>query len=235
VRPPAVAAAGGLKILYDARMAAFDSPRIASAEHVTVAGPVGPLQAIAGEPRGSAQPLYAIVCHPHPLYGGTMDNKVVYTLAKALQSVGAATLRFNFRGVGNSAGEYDGGAGETQDAAAVAAYGAARWPGKRLVLAGFSFGAFVALRLSLAVEAAHLITVAPPVGRFDFSALGAPQCPWLIVQGDADDVVDPNAVITWARGLAAAPKLVVLPGVGHFFHGRLAELGDTVIEALRSG
>ena len=204
-------------------------------ERLAIPGPAGVLEAIAHEAEGAAQPLYGIVCHPHPLYGGTMDNKVVYTVARALQTSGIATLRFNFRGVGESQGTYDEGAGETRDAAAVADFGAARWPNRRLILAGFSFGAFVALRLALARDTARLITVAPPVGRFDFSELHAPACPWLVVQGDADDVVDPSAVIAWVKRQDPTPQLRVVPGVGHFFHGHLAELRDAVIEALRSG
>ena len=208
---------------------------IAGRERLAIPGPAGVLEAIAGEAEGAAQPLYGIVCHPHPLYGGTMDNKVVYTVARALQSAGIATLRFNFRGVGGSVGTYDEGEGETQDVWAVADFGAARWPNRRLVLAGFSFGAYVALRLALARDTAHLITVAPPVGRFDFSQLHAPACPWLVVQGDADEVVDPSAVIAWVRRQDPSPELRIVPGVGHFFHGHLAELRDAVIEALRSG
>ena len=200
-----------------------------------VPGPVGNLEAIAHEPEGCARPLYAIVCHPHSLHGGTMDNKVVYTVTRALQTAGVATLRFNFRGVGASHGTYDEGMGETQDAAAMADFGAARWPQRRLVLAGFSFGAFVALRLALARDTAHLISVSPPVGRFDFSKLHAPACPWLVVQGDADDVVDSSAVIDWVERQNPKPELLVVPGVGHLFHGHLAELRDAVIEALRSG
>jgi alpha/beta superfamily hydrolase len=208
---------------------------IAGRERLTIRGPAGILEAIAHEAEGAAQPLYGIVCHPHPVYGGTMDNKVVYTVARALQTAGVATLRFNFRGVGESEGTYDEGAGETQDAAALADFGALRWPNRRLVLAGFSFGAFVALRLALSRDTARLITVAPPVGRFDFSRLRAPACPWLVVQGDADDVVDPRAVIDWVQRQDPVPDLRVVPGVGHFFHGHLAELRDAVIEALRSG
>ena len=204
-------------------------------ERLGIPGPAGVLEAIAHEAEGAAQPLYGIVCHPHSLHGGTMDNKVVYTVARALQTSGIATLRFNFRGVGASEGTYDDGVGETQDAAAVADFGAARWPNRRLILAGFSFGAFVALRLALARDTARLITVAPPVGRFDFSELHAPACPWLVVQGDADDVVDPSAVIAWVKRQDPTPDLRVVPGVGHFFHGHLAELRDTVIEVLRSG
>jgi hypothetical protein len=164
-----------------------------------------------------------------------MDNKVVTTLARALHEVGIPSLRFNFRGVGASDGSFDQGNGETADAEAVAAYGAARWPGSNLVVAGFSFGGFVALRLALGRAVERLITVAPAIQRFDLTAGGVPGCPWLVVQGDADEVVDPEAVISWARGLVPPPRLVILQGVGHFFHGHLHELRDAVIESIRSG
>jgi uncharacterized protein len=180
-------------------------------------------------------PCYAVICHPHPLYGGTMDNKVVTTLARALHEVGIHSLRFNFRGVGASAGAFDQGLGETGDADAVASFGAARWPGRGLVLAGFSFGGYVALRLALTRTPARLITIAPAIQRFQLAAADVPDCPWLVVQGDADDVVDPQAVIHWARTLAPPPRLAVLQGVGHFFHGHLHELRDAVIESIRSG
>jgi uncharacterized protein len=215
----------------------------APAERLSIAGPEGPLEAIAENApenategsNGAPHASYAVLCHPHPLHGGTMENKVVTTLGKALRTAGIPTLRFNFRGVGLSAGIFDGGQGETEDARAVAAFGALRWPGRRLMLAGFSFGAFVALRLALEEDASRLITVAPPVDRFDFSGLAAPRCPWLVVQGDADDVVDPERVVAWAKGLDPPPRLVIVPGVGHFFHGHLSELRDAVSEALRSG
>ncbi|HMK86700.1 MAG TPA: alpha/beta fold hydrolase [Steroidobacteraceae bacterium] len=204
-------------------------------ERLSIEGPTGPLEAIAEEAHGAPRPCYAVLCHPHPLYGGTMDNKVVTTLGRALNAGGIATLRFNFRGVGQSAGTFDGGLGETRDAAAVADYGAERWPDRRLVLGGFSFGAFVALRLTQERDTARLITIAPPVDRFDFSALAVPRCPWLIVQGDADEIVDPRSVFTWVKTLDPQPKLVIAPGVGHFFHGHLKELKDAVSDALRSG
>ncbi len=165
-----------------------------------------------------------------------MDNKVVTTLARALQDSGIPTLRFNFRGVGASDGAFDQGSGETADAAAVAAWGAQRWPGRSLVIAGFSFGGYVALRLAQQRPTRQLITIAPAdssgVGE---AATAVPHCPWLIVQGDADEVVDPQAVIAWVNGLEPRPRLVVLPGVGHFFHGRLHELRDAVVDAIRNG
>jgi alpha/beta superfamily hydrolase len=164
-----------------------------------------------------------------------MDNKVVTTVARALHEFGTPTLRFNFRGVGASAGVFDQGIGETADADAVAAWGAERWPGRTLVLAGFSFGAYVALRLSQQRVPAHLITIAPAITLFDPAGMAVPRCPWLVVQGDADDVVDPAAVVDWVNGLDPKPRLVVLPGVGHFFHGRLHDLRDAVSDAIRSG
>jgi alpha/beta superfamily hydrolase len=197
-------------------------------------GQAGALEAIAEDP-GMTGGSFAVVCHPHPLYGGTMDNKVVTTVAKALQAAGMPTLRFNFRGVGASSGVFDSGVGETADADVVASWGAQRWPARGLVLAGFSFGAYIALRLAQQRAAQRLITIAPAVQFFDRAAMPVPRCPWLIVQGDADEVVDPAAVIDWANGLQPKPRLVVLPGVGHFFHGRLRELRDAVIDAIRSG
>ena len=203
-------------------------------EHLFIQGQAGALEAVVEETAvpGSS---YAVVCHPHPLYGGTMDNKVVTTVARALHDTGIPTVRFNFRGVGASAGAFDQGVGETADADAVASWGAARWPGRSLVIAGFSFGAYVALRLAQQRVPRHLITIAPSLERFDGPGMAVPRCPWLVVQGDADEVVDPAAVINWVNGLDPKPRLVVLPGVSHFFHGALRELRDAVAAAIRSG
>jgi alpha/beta superfamily hydrolase len=145
------------------------------------------------------------------------------------------TLRFNFRGVGASDGAFDQGSGETADAEAVASWGAERWPGRSLVVAGFSFGAYVALRLAQGRPPRHLITIAPAIQRHGEAATAAPQCPWLVVQGDADEVVDPAEVTAWVDRLEPKPRLVVLPGAGHFFHHRLSELRDIVAEEMRNG
>jgi alpha/beta superfamily hydrolase len=203
-------------------------------ERVRIEGPAGALEALVAEVARPAS-LHAIVCHPHPLYGGTMDNKVVTTLARALHECNVPTVRFNFRGVGASEGSYDEGRGETEDADAVARWAAQRWPASGLIVAGFSFGAYVALRLAARAKTARLITIAPPVQRFDFSGLATPDCPWLIVQGEADELVDSGAVSAWAAVSSPRPHLVMLPGVGHFFHGSLHELRDAVIAEIRSG
>jgi len=206
---------------------------------LSIEGQAGKLEAILEDP-GMPGSSYAVVCHPHPLYGGTMQNKVVTTVARSLRECGIPTLRFNFRGVGASGGAFDQGVGETADADAVASWGAQRWPGRDLVLAGFSFGGYVALRLAQQRDAENraprlLITIAPAAERFDAASTSVPRCPWLIIQGDADEVVDPAAVINWASTLDPKPQLRVLPGAGHFFHGRLPELRDAVTTTLRGG
>jgi uncharacterized protein len=209
------------------------------AERIPIEGPAGPLEALiemppaeAGEAHGAA--AFGVVCHPHPLYGGTLDNKVVYTLARAFQLRGAPVIRFNFRGVGASGASYDEGRGEAADALAVIDWGRRRWPDAALWLAGFSFGGAVAVRIAAQAKAARLVAVAPGIDRMDAAGAGPPLCPWLIVQGDADDVVAPERVLDWARSLEAAPgvrapQLQVVRGGGHFFHGRINELRDLVL------
>lgn len=197
-------------------------------ERLLLAGPAGTLEAAYEVPAGFDGQRVALVCHPHPLFGGTMDNKVVVIAARALQERGYATLRFNFRGVGQSAGSWDLGRGEAADAMAAAAALQARWPAAQLLIAGFSFGAYVATQLATQLPVRQLITIAPPVQRFDFSTLAVPQCPWLVVQGDQDELVDHEAVQAWTRTLQPAPEVVILPGAEHFFHGRLNDLRDAI-------
>lgn len=206
------------------------------AERLRLSGPAGALEALIETPAGleTTPAAFGVICHPHPLHGGTMDNKVVWTLARAFQELGAPTIRFNFRGVGASEGSYDAGPGEVGDALAAIAYGRERWPQAPLWLAGFSFGGVVAIRAAAATRPTRLVTVAPGITRLDVGDAPPPQCPWLIVQGDADEVVPAAAVIAWARTLTPAPQLTVLPGAGHFFHGRINELRDTVLEFMRA-
>jgi alpha/beta superfamily hydrolase len=171
-----------------------------------------------------------LICHPHPLQQGTMSNKVVTTLARAFARLGADAVRFNFRGVGGSDGRYADGLGERDDALAVTAWCKARWPGRPLYLGGFSFGAAVAAVIAARADPAGLVTVAPPVERLGADFV-APQCPWLLIHGEDDDVVPVKPVLEWCASLPAPPKVVLLPGAGHFFHGRLPDLTEAVTEA----
>jgi alpha/beta superfamily hydrolase len=210
------------------------------AESLLLAGSAGVLEAVADIPVEATPAAFMVICHPHPLHGGTMTNKVVTTLARAAHELAVPTLRFNYRGVGASAGSYDNGRGETDDALAVVAWGRQRWPAAQLWLGGFSFGGVVALRASTtrAVgRVARLVTVAPALASHFGAAqdISVPGCPWLIVQGDADEVVDGAVVVDWAARLQPPPQLVVLPGVGHFFHGQLNTLQQQVVPFLRGG
>jgi alpha/beta superfamily hydrolase len=208
------------------------------AERLSLEGPAGALQALIEFPADEAVAAprgFAVVCHPHPLYGGTLDNKVVYTLARSFVELGSPAIRFNFRGVGASAGVYDSGRGETGDALAVIAFGRQRWPGAALWLAGFSFGGAVAVRAAGEGEPQRLIAVAPGVLTVPVTASSRPACPWLIVQGDADDVVPPGPVRAWAGPLGPLVRLEMLPGAGHFFHGRLHDLKKVVLGFMQPG
>jgi uncharacterized protein len=201
-----------------------------------LAGPVGPLETRLELPDAgaSAPRAFGVACHPHPLFGGTMDNKVTHVLARAMNECGAPCFRFNFRGVGASGGQFDNGRGEADDLAVVVAEGRRRFPGAALWLGGFSFGAFVALRGAEKLAPDKLVAVAPPVARFELGGVVHPECDWLLVQGDADDVVPPDAVLSWAQQQGRKPRLHVLAGAGHFFHGRLHELKPLLLDFLRA-
>ena len=207
---------------------------MAASEQVTFQGPAGQLEGLLDRPANESHAL-AVVCHPHPLQQGAMTNKVTYILARAFNDLGALSLRFNFRGVGKSAGTYDNGVGETQDAIAAMDWLVAQHPGLPLWLGGFSFGAYVALRAQSERPVVRLVTVAPAVERFNASTIKFPQMPWLLIQGDADDVISPQSTYDWIGGLAKKPELVVLKGAGHFFHGRLNDVRQAVVEYFSSG
>ena len=193
-------------------------------------GPAGILEGLVDSPE-TAPRAVAVVCHPNPVQGGSMQNKVAYILARAFNDMGAVSLRFNFRGVGKSGGTFDNGIGEIDDALAAIDWFMAQHPGLPLWLGGFSFGGYVALRAQSQRPVERLVTVAPAVQRFAATPIVPPVCPWLLVQGDADDVVPPGEVLGWAQGLARPPQLAVFPGAGHFFHGRLNELREAVVRA----
>jgi alpha/beta superfamily hydrolase len=211
----------------------FSPPR---AQPLLLDGPAGVLEAVLEEPQ-AAGPAglpagFAVICHPHPLYGGNLHNKVVHTLARACQERGMPTLRFNYRGVGASSGSYDEGRGETDDALAVVAAGRARWPGAGLMLGGFSFGGMVSLLAAAAAAPAWLISIAPAVTRLEFASIVRPDCPWLIIQGEADEVIACAEVQAFAARFQPPPQLVLMPGAEHFFHRRLPELRDAAFAFL---
>lgn len=181
---------------------------------------------------GVARAGVAVISHPHPLQGGTMTNKVVTTLERTLLDLGFTTVRHNFRGVGRSEGAHADGIGETDDLVAIARWAMAQRAGDALWLAGFSFGSYVTLRAAGELDARQLILIAPPVGRWDFAAIAAPACPWLIVQGEADEVVDAEAVFAWAAALQPPQTVIRLPDTGHFFHRKLIDLRDAVKNAV---
>ncbi|MFM8480506.1 MAG: alpha/beta hydrolase [Gammaproteobacteria bacterium] len=199
-------------------------------ERIFLTGAVGDIETLIESPAGPPVAV-AICCHPHPLFGGSMTNKVIHTVGKAFLAAGAVVIRFNFRGVGASAGVHDEGRGETDDVAALARGARERWPNLPLWLGGFSFGAWIALRAP--VSPALLVTVAPPVGRWDFSKISPPESPWLVIQGDRDELVDAAAVEQWVRASGAA-SLVRLPEADHFFHARLHEVREAVATFLAS-
>lgn len=209
----------------------------AQTQRLAVAGPAGAIECALDVPDaalGAARGI-AVICHPHPQHGGTMDNKVVQTLARALLQLRYRTVRFNFRGVGGSAGHYDAGVGELEDALAACAWACAHWRCEVLWLAGFSFGAAVALEAAAVAKPSALVTVAPPVGRIIVAPVARPSCPWLVVQGDRDELVDVATVRRWVAEFALPPQLLEVPGAEHFFHGRLGELRGAVHEFLSAG
>ncbi|GMU44890.1 MAG: alpha/beta hydrolase [Xanthomonadales bacterium] len=195
-------------------------------------GPTGALEVAATGGRADPERI-AVVCHPHPLHGGTMDNKVVTMLERTLGDLGVPTMRFNFRGVGASTGRFDEGHGEGEDLAAVVAQARAWVPGAALWLAGFSFGSYVSARMAAALDARLLVSVAPPVGRFAFRALARPPCPWIVLQGEVDEVVDPALVFDHFAGIEPAVTLLRFVDTGHFFHGKLVEMRTRLADVLR--
>ncbi len=198
----------------------------------SISGPAGVLEAVLTYPvRPDVSAPIAVVCHPHPLYGGTLNNKVVHMVAKAFNELGAATLRFNFRGVGDSGGRFDHGAGEVQDMLA-AVRGMRRYFARSpLWLAGFSFGSFVAYSGYREAGAERLLLVAPPVDRFEFVRDGGVDVPWLVIQGGADEVVNPGSVSLWVEQQPRQPVYEHLDDAGHFFHGRLVPLRERIVRA----
>jgi alpha/beta superfamily hydrolase len=192
----------------------------------TIAGPAGTLEIALNVPDAAPRGI-ALVAHPNPSQGGTLDNKVVQTLARTFVALGYASVRFNFRGVGASEGSFDHGAGETDDALAALAFARREFAAVAAappVLAGFSFGAYIQTRVAHAVPPERMALVGPAVKRFPVEHVPVGT---IVIHGEQDDVVPLSDVFEWARPQNL--PIVVFPGTGHFFHGRLAQLQQTIV------
>jgi len=203
---------------------------------LVLSGPAGAIEAAVDLPEDDVArlPAVTVLCHPLPTEGGTMHNKVVTMAARALRELGVATVRFNFRGTGASEGVFDNGDGERGDLRAVAEWVRATRPDDQLWLGGFSFGAYVSLAMAAELQPSLLLSIAPPAGRgWDFDAITTPTMPWLVVQGDADEIVDPQAVYDWLDRLRATPELVRMPDTSHFFHRKLIDLRGAIKSGVR--
>jgi len=182
--------------------------------------PVSSVQAEGADPL-APQPV-AICCHPHPLHGGSMQNKVVHILAKSFTELGAHVVRFNFRGVGQSTGAFAEGVGERDDLLAVVDWCQKNWPGAPIWLAGFSFGAYVAAMTHGQIEPQRLVLVAPPVDMYpEIKTIQIKTPGWLLIQGGQDEIVEANAVLAWAEQQTVAAETLFFAEAGHFFHGKL--------------
>lgn len=209
----------------------------AKEDPLIIPGPSGQLQAVLhqGEQGGhfAANQWLVVVCHPHPVHGGTMDNKVVTTLMRTYRDLGIHVLRFNFRGVGKSEGIFDNAIGECDDLRTMLAWCKQHLPEVKLMLAGFSFGSSIAAQVSYEVDGLiHLTLVAPPVERYPYARDNAFPSAVCVMQGDQDERVFAQGVYDWTAGLQGKVELLRYPEAGHFFHGYLTELKADLTQAL---
>ncbi|AXA34261.1 alpha/beta hydrolase [Francisella adeliensis] len=194
-------------------------------------GNVGKLEVAHDEVKNSSEDIVAIICHPHPLYQGTMHNKVVTTISRAMKTLGIESYRFNYRGVGNSEGQYGDGIGELEDLLSVYDWIKTNTQFKKIILCGFSFGGAIAYKgLSSILETNILVTVAPAVDRFDLTSYPQPRdVKWLVVQGIDDDTVRASSVFDFVLNKVNSDLTLVKKNhVGHFFHGKLTDLKVTI-------
>lgn len=200
-------------------------------QHGLIKGPVGHLEVAVTVPRDlKQQDKVFVMFHPLPIEGGTMHNKVVTTACRAMEQLGLATVRFNFRGVGESEGAFDHGVGEREDAKAVLNWIRQSYPDIQIWLGGFSFGGAIAYQICHEPNVMQLLTIAPGITRFVMNDFAEPSIsiPWLVIQGDADEIIPPQAVYDWLAALKSQHQLIKFEGVGHFFHGQLVPLREAI-------
>lgn len=198
-------------------------------QKLLIPGPLGELEAIFTAPESFDR--LAIICHPHPLFQGTMHNKVVTTIAKAFQLKNYATLRFNYRGVGASAGKYGEIQGEIEDCLSVYKW-AQQFSNVKISLAGFSFGAFISASVANQKSCEQLISVAPAVNNANFLSLNNIKCPWFVFEAQADELIPAAAVEDFVNQTQIAIELIQFPGASHFFHGKLIELREELVKII---
>ncbi len=198
-------------------------------ENTLLTGAVGRIEAIIdSRQEATNQDYIAVCCHPHPQHGGAMGNKVIYTASRTLAGLGITSIRFNFRGVGKSEGVYADGIGEQDDLQAVVKWVKQKYPNLKLILCGFSFGAVITSLQAIKLSSSLLIAIAPPIGRVEFTGFNQPECPWLVIQGDEDELVDAEQVAKWSNSFSPRAQLDRMPDASHFFHGKLVELRSTI-------
>lgn len=195
-------------------------------------GEAGQLEATLSVPKAYSCQTLAVLGHPHSLQGGSMQNKVVTTMARAFRDCGVASLRFNYRGVGQSDGVYDGGIGESSDTLAVMRSIRQTYPQLEFILAGFSFGSYVTYRAACQMPPKLLVSVAPAVHHYDYSEfVDVPQA-WLVLVAESDEVVPPKAIYEWLQSVHPSPAVQGFPQTSHFFHGKLIELRASLVEQI---
>ena len=193
-------------------------------------GPAGALEVMVELPKTPSKVVF-IMCHPDPCQQGSMNNKVVTTVMRAMLNLNVTAVRFNFRGVGKSEGEYGEVKGELLDLLAVIDWVQKSKPDAEIWLGGFSFGGAIAYMAANQRPVSQLLTIAPGVTRIDVSASSEPAMPWILVQGESDEVIEATAIFAWLEALSVQPKVIKMPGVGHFFHGELINLRKLLIDA----
>jgi uncharacterized protein len=204
--------------------------------HVNIPTAQGHLEGILKpEEEGTQPPFTALVCHPHPLYGGTMHNKVVFKAAQTLQALNIPSLRFNFRGVGRSTGSYDEGRGEMDDARYALEFLSRRYPGVPAIISGFSFGAYVGLMVAASDDRVQaMIGLGVPARMFDGNSLQNSHQPKLFIHGTADEVAPYDQAQQWFELVPAPKRMIAVQGADHFFQGRLEEVQAIITDFVRS-
>jgi uncharacterized protein len=204
--------------------------------HINIPTPIGHLEGILKPEEQGVIPTYAaIICHPHPLGGGTMHNKVVFKVAQTLQVLGIPALRFNFRGVGHSTGTYDEGRGEMDDVRSALEFLSRRYPGLPVILAGFSFGAYVGLRVAAIDDRVQaMIGLGVPARSFNGDTLQGCHKPKLFIHGTEDELAPYDLTVKWFEQVPAPKRLVAVQGADHFFQGRLEEVQAIITDFIQT-